>query len=259
MNWKRTLAFGDIHGCLDELKDLLDKLNYDPSTDRVILVGDLVDRGPYSAATVRYARNMKFEVVMGNHDEKYVRYAKHERKRTLNSDFENPMKTFTSNPLKMEVFNSLTEEDIQFLSLLPGFIRVDVNFVAVHAGFLPNAPIARQKTEVMTHVRHLDNTTNKMCRLNEDFSTPTNSYFWAERWRGPESVVYGHNVHSLTNVMVHEFVPNVKCYGIDKGVVYGGHLTALVYDNAEKRVHSFEQVPARRQYWKKNSGSLSNE
>lgn len=44
----RIIVMGDVHGCLDELKDLLDEVSYDKDNDTVILVGDLVDKGPYS-------------------------------------------------------------------------------------------------------------------------------------------------------------------------------------------------------------------
>ncbi len=44
----RIIVIGDVHGCLDELKDMLDEVDYQEGNDTVILVGDLVDKGPYS-------------------------------------------------------------------------------------------------------------------------------------------------------------------------------------------------------------------
>lgn len=63
-------AVGDIQGCLDPLKALLDKVAFNPSTDLLISVGDLVNRGPQSLATLRYCMQLgnAFKMVLGNHD-----------------------------------------------------------------------------------------------------------------------------------------------------------------------------------------------
>ncbi|KAI9627754.1 hypothetical protein H4Q26_017191 [Puccinia striiformis f. sp. tritici PST-130] len=68
----RLIALGDIHGMVDSLKELLEKLNYDPKSDTVLLVGDLAAKHPKIQAsldTIRYARESNFEAVRGNHDE----------------------------------------------------------------------------------------------------------------------------------------------------------------------------------------------
>jgi bis(5'-nucleosyl)-tetraphosphatase (symmetrical) len=244
-NYSRTLCFGDIHGCLDECKTLLDKVNYDPATDRVCLLGDLVDRGPYSAAVVRFARLNGFEAVVGNHDEKYVRYWRHEQRRAKNQGLINPMTKFAESETKMEVFNSLNEEDLHFLSQLSPYISLDEHTVLVHAGLMPGVPLQRQRFEVMTHIRYLDRDTNKMLPIRPDFSQPPNSYFWSEKWSGAQSVIYGHNVHSLTDVKIDEPSPGVRCYGIDTGVCFGGRLSCLIYPAME-----IVQIQAKREYYR---------
>lgn len=65
----RIIIIGDVHGCLDELKDLLVKCEYDSASCTLIFVGDLVNKGPYSAETVNYVRNQGAYCVRGNHDE----------------------------------------------------------------------------------------------------------------------------------------------------------------------------------------------
>lgn len=66
---EKILIVGDVHGCLDELKELLAKCAFDPSNTTLILVGDLVNKGPYSAETVRYVRSIGALCVRGNHEE----------------------------------------------------------------------------------------------------------------------------------------------------------------------------------------------
>ena len=64
-----TYVIGDVHGCFDQFIRLLDKIEYDSQLDRIILTGDLVNRGPESLAVLNYCiANKNITSVLGNHD-----------------------------------------------------------------------------------------------------------------------------------------------------------------------------------------------
>jgi serine/threonine protein phosphatase 1 len=65
----RDFVCGDIHGCFDELDAALARLRFNPAADRLISVGDLVDRGPRSADALKYLRQPWLYAVMGNHEQ----------------------------------------------------------------------------------------------------------------------------------------------------------------------------------------------
>ncbi|WP_370560362.1 bis(5'-nucleosyl)-tetraphosphatase (symmetrical) ApaH [Edwardsiella tarda] len=65
-----TLLIGDVHGCYQELRDLLSLAEFDPARDTLWLTGDLVARGPDSLAVLRYVKSLgdRVRLVLGNHD-----------------------------------------------------------------------------------------------------------------------------------------------------------------------------------------------
>jgi predicted phosphodiesterase len=71
----RTIIVGDIHGCFEEFKDLLEVCKYDPVDTTLILVGDLVNKGPFSLEMVQYARSNNVLCTRGNHEDSALAHA----------------------------------------------------------------------------------------------------------------------------------------------------------------------------------------
>lgn len=64
-----TYVIGDVHACLKELKELLKKINYDENKDKLIFVGDLINRGKYPVETLEFIKSLKnIKITLGNHD-----------------------------------------------------------------------------------------------------------------------------------------------------------------------------------------------
>lgn len=100
----RTIFYGDIHGCLEEFKELRAKLKITQG-DREISLGDILDRGFESNAALKYVRENSIELVLGNHEYKYIRYKKHEQTKK-ESGKKNPMH-FTDEELNIFISSIL--------------------------------------------------------------------------------------------------------------------------------------------------------
>ena len=116
----RTICIGDIHGCLGEFKSLIDKLAL-TSKDRVICLGDFMDKGPFGAECVQFARKSGFESVLANHEERHLRWHKRERDR-VERGLPNAMTKF--NEQDMAAHHRLTREDLGWLASLPPYIQI---------------------------------------------------------------------------------------------------------------------------------------
>ena len=79
MDEERIFVIGDIHGCLDEFKRLVNKIDWNPEKDRIILLGDYIDRGPDSKGVVDYVLEImelspRIQCLMGNHEALFLDY-----------------------------------------------------------------------------------------------------------------------------------------------------------------------------------------
>lgn len=227
---RRTLVIGDVHGCLEELDELLRVAEHAPGRDRLVLLGDLLDRGPDPVGVLRRARELGAEAVLGNHEEKHLRFAAHEARRRADRGYRIPMRPFDRR--RAAEHARLTHDDLLWLARLPRVLALGDGWTAVHAGFLPGREIGAQPPDWTIRLRYVDANGNPVPRARGDAGEP-GVRRWAEAWTGPESVVYGHFPQRLDLPKRDEPVPGVVCLGIDTGCVYGGRLTALALPGAE--------------------------
>jgi len=235
----RTIVIGDVHGCLDELDELLRTLEHRRG-DRLVLAGDLVDRGPDPVGVVRRARELGALAVLGNHEEKHLRFRRHEARARAEPGYRNPMASFHAD--RMAEHLAYSEDDWRWIEALPAWLRLDPRWLVVHAGFEPRWPLAKQKERIVVRVREVD-ATGKFVSTGDPRKPAPGAVPWATMWRGPESVIHGHQVVSLEAPRIDRPAEDVECWGIDTGCVFGGRLTALVLPGRE-----VVQVPARAEY-----------
>lgn len=227
----RYIFIGDIHGCIDELQELVAMTKESPE-DRVVCVGDFMDKGPDPAACVRFARENGFLSVRGNHEDKHLRWRQHERKARENPRYKNPMQPLGEEYLRQNA--ALSDEDVRWLEGLPFAMEIIPGVVVVHGGLMPHVALADQSPDKIQRLRFLDATDNykplKMTYETETPSLPPGAVHWTSVYDGPCDVVYGHEAHSLSRPRVDTSPSGASCYGIDTGCVHGGRLTALIME-----------------------------
>lgn len=127
-----TYAIGDIQGCYDEMRRLLDTVGFDPLHDRLWLVGDLVNRGPQSAEVLRYLRGLGDRAisVLGNHDLHLLVVAAGVRKPHRGDTLD----ALLAAPDRDELLDWLRRQRL---------MHVDAGYAMVHAGLLPQWSIAQ--------------------------------------------------------------------------------------------------------------------
>jgi hypothetical protein len=224
---RRTVIIGDVHGCLEELDDLLRTLEHAPGRDRLVFLGDLLDRGPDPVGVVRRVRELEAECVLGNHEEKHLRWAAHEARRRAEPGYRNPMRPF--DPRRAAEHARLGEDALGWMASLPRSLALDGGWTAVHAGFLPGVPIPLQPSDWVIKLRYVDAEGRPAARDRGDAGEP-GVRRWPLAWRGPRKVVYGHHPQSLSAPTrdAPPAAPDARCVGIDTGCVYGGRLSAFV-------------------------------
>lgn len=169
----RTIIVGDIHGMLSEIRDLIQATGL-TKEDTLVLVGDLVDKGPDSPGVVRFLRGLREEgfsvvLVLGNHEEKHCRYrlarAKAPTGQAIKMKGVEEMEAITS---------ALSPEDVAFLDSAVLFHRIpEHNAVVVHGGILPVTRDLDEHDKAMRgkilRVRHVTGVAHTKLTVEFDF------------------------------------------------------------------------------------------
>ncbi len=227
---------GDVHGCYDELVELLGTLGYDvadparvvaPLGRKAVFLGDLVDRGPKTVEVLRLVRAMVAGgaalCVPGNHDVKLVRHLRGRNVQQTHGLAE------TIQQLSV-VTNEERNGIADFLDKLVGHYVLDGGrLVVAHAG-MTEAYMGRASQRVREFALYGETTGE-----TDEFGLPVR-FNWAAEYRGGAAVVYGH-----TPTPEADWLNNTIC--VDTGCAFGGKLTALRWP--EREVVS---VAARAQY-----------
>ena len=209
----RTIVVGDIHGCYDELMQLLEEASFSDA-DRVVGVGDLITKGPKNREVLQlFMSDARFSTVIGNHDLAL-------RRHWLGEEVDlKPAQKETHKQLKAEKDAYGT-----YLCTLPFVIDLNTHLV-VHAGLRPNVELHSQTTGDLTRIRTLGSD-----RESAE-GTP-----WYHVYFGEKIVLFGHWPSP-------EPRRGRKAIGLDTGCVYGYRLTAYIIETDE-----FLSVPAQRAY-----------
>ena len=209
----RRIVVGDVHGCYDELVELLEKIGIGDD-DRIICVGDLITKGPKSKEVMQlFMTDARFSTVIGNHDLAL-------RRKWNGEDIE-------LKAAQKEAHKELRGEKdayASFFNRMPFTIDLDTHLV-VHAGLRPNVELYSQTTGDLTQIRTLG-----ADRESEE-GTP-----WYHVYHGEKIVLFGHWPSP-------EPRRGRKAIGLDTGCVYGYNLTAYIIESDE-----FVTVKAKRSY-----------
>jgi protein phosphatase len=227
---------GDVHGCCDELEQLLQQLGYErneggpwahPGGRKAIFVGDLVDRGPRIVDTLKTVMSMSQAgsalSVPGNHDIKLKRKLEG-RDVTVSHGLE---RTLAELDQQTPEFRSEVQKFLD--GLVSHYVFDDGRLVVAHAGM--KAEMQGRGSAKVRDFALFGETTGE----TDEFGLPVR-YNWAAEYRGRASVVYGH-----TPVPEPEWLN--RTINIDTGCVFGGTLTALRWPEKE-----LVSVPARQTY-----------
>lgn len=223
------IVVGDIHGCYEEFKELLDKVHAEtpskkPDKCLKILVGDLVNKGPENKKVLKLCRDKypkSILAVRGNHDETILKAYKRYKENKKSIEERNKW------------LEKLPHRYVEYLETLPYSITVpSLNCIIVHAGVDPSLeePAKTTPLSTMISMRNIvvlkdarTGDTSYQCTKSEKEGAP-----WALFWPGPEHIYFGHDARRRLQDD-HEFAT-----GLDTGCVYGDRLSYIYIKGARK-------------------------
>jgi len=215
MKREKTFVVGDIHGCLDMLKRLLDTIPWRPGQDRLIFVGDYIDRGPHSKAVVDCILDlMRLDpqvcCLLGNHESMLLDYlaGMYQDLYIANRGMTTLKSYLAERPAGEGTL--VPPEHMSFYRSLKPLMELEAHYV-VHAGFRPGVDMEHQALHDMIWIRE------PFISSDYDFG---------------KKVIFGHTPFSQPLITENKI-------GIDTGAVFGNRLTCI--ELPEERFYS---VPA---------------
>lgn len=197
---RKILIVGDVHGCFKEFQTLLKKVDYDKKSHRLILVGDIINRGPSSFEMMEWVREKGVEMVRGNHEQAFIQSLK---------------KNSFLNPVFKELKKKMKKDEkkwLNWLSALPFYIE-EKDFLVVHAGLVPEEDPQYSDPHLLMNIRTWDG-------RGKDIKNEKNPA-WYSYYKNKKLVVYGHWANEGLNI-------RDNTIGLDSGCVYGHKLSALL-------------------------------
>ena len=223
----RHHIIGDVHGCIDELEELVSLLDPTPQ-DGVVLVGDVVDRGPASAEVLRFLRELSTRtnvtLVRGNHENTHLRG-------NLAGDED-----------AQRVAQQLTPDDMEMLRATSIWQRLpEYGVLVVHGGIPANMLVLPDTLEDVGALESRDRKRIAQLMYTVNIMVDGKPYAWPWRYDGRFGhVIFGHRAN-----MTDRPIEYPHATGIDLGCVYGNLLCGITL---EGRVWRSTTVKARRQY-----------
>ncbi|KAJ2830258.1 hypothetical protein GGI24_001950 [Coemansia furcata] len=247
---KRLLFIGDIHGSLKEFNLLLCKLKFKMGEDQVVLVGDLVAKGPESVGVVRRARQIKAWCVRGNHDDRVIRWREfldgpgstlsESELKDLQKSGGLPYDDFKVGKDHYQIARDLSPDDITWMKSFPAIMSLPppyTEWVVVHGGLDPSKPLLKQSAEDVMVTRNI--------AASGPISTHDQGQAWFDAWAdkmksfSQGTSTAGNNddvnfdvVHFNKIIYGHDAGRGLQLHPITKGLdsrcVYGGQLTTFI-------------------------------
>jgi serine/threonine protein phosphatase 1 len=225
-NGQRAYAIGDIHGRLDLFNALIAAIEANDAErgvadTTIVLLGDLVDRGPDSAGVLDTARRLQarrnVRIIAGNHEEMFLqsledadilrhflRYGGRETALSYAVDADR-YRDATLEEAQVMLRDAVPAEDLAFMAGFEDHVAIG-DYLFVHAGIRPGAPIAEQKRSDLRWIR-------------EPFLSHAGDH--------GHTVVHGHTITDAVDVRANRI-------GIDTGAYQSGRLTALGLEGADQ-------------------------
>jgi len=206
-----TILIGDIHACSREFASLLERIG-PVKSDRLVLMGDLVNKGPDPTGVVQLVRSLDCLCLRGNHENDHLNG--HAGIRKLKAESE-----LTKHLMPLEDYRAY----LAMAAAMPLYYE-NTDLIAVHGALDPALRLNQQSADLLTG----DITPEAAWKDSLDLGRP---------------LVVGHKRYSRD--ITEPFIVEGRFYGIDTGCVYGGKLTALELPSGK-----LWQVRAERDYTK---------